>query len=79
MQNDDNQPNPQRNIELVNIDAPTKINQINTDCLESIFEDLTLGNFLNVFDARKHLENATNFVFAANIGKKAYRFTFSLN
>lgn len=72
-ENEDNQPKGQRedDTEPVDINKPTKITDINTYCLEGIFNYLTLSDLLNVSDACKHFKDAADFVFSAKYRKKA--------
>lgn len=48
----------------------TKLTDVNTDCLQIVFNYLNLRDLLNIADANKHLKSAAEFVFARFFGKK---------
>lgn len=72
VENEVYQPKRQKedDIETSDIDAQTKITDLNTYCLESIFEYLALSDLLNVCDACKHFRNAADFIFSVKYREK---------
>ncbi|XP_055306315.1 uncharacterized protein LOC129570649 [Sitodiplosis mosellana] len=51
-------------------DGTTKLTDVNVDCLEHIFKNLSLIDLLNVADSNKQLKPAADLVFASRYGKQ---------
>ncbi|XP_055326382.1 uncharacterized protein LOC129580199 [Sitodiplosis mosellana] len=49
----------------------TKLTDVNVDCLEHIFKNLSLIDLLNVADSNKQLKPAADLVFASRYGKQS--------
>lgn len=63
-------PKRRRSVEGDHSDGQIEFTDINTDCLEKIFQCLELGDLLNVADTCKHFKEATDIVVSRKFAKK---------
>lgn len=68
--NEENQPKRVRIEDNEDSKEPTKMADINTDCLEKIFMELELDDLLNISDTCQQFKATANFVFNVRFAKK---------
>lgn len=50
----------------------TKLTEVNEDCLETIFLNLNLNDFLNIAHPNKELKTAADMAFTRKFGRKRF-------